>query len=95
MRTLLLTLAFIISCSAFADGQGSGKASTNPDAVAVDQACAAEAQTAGCGGEQVGTGMLKCIHAYKQAHKKDFKLSDGCKAAMKKMHQDKQSKAKS
>ncbi|MGZ3703582.1 MAG: hypothetical protein ACXWSD_17625, partial [Bdellovibrionota bacterium] len=55
-------------------------------------ACTAEAQTAGCGSEQVGTGLLKCIHAYKKAHKKDFKLSDGCKAALQKEHADMKAK---
>jgi hypothetical protein len=55
---------------------------TNPEAQAVDSACTTEAATAGCGNEKVGTGLMKCIHAYKQAHKKDFKISDGCKSAM-------------
>ena len=57
------------------------------DKVAVDNACTAEATTAGCGSEKVGTGLLKCIHAYKMAHK-EFKLSDGCKASMKQLRSD-------
>lgn len=85
MKTTTLVLAFLIATtSAFAQD----KAATGADAQAIDQACTAEAQTAGCGSEQVGTGLLKCIHAYKKAHRKDFKISDGCKEAMQKMHQD-------
>ena len=57
------------------------------DAQAVDAACSQEATTAGCGTEKVGTGLLKCLHAYKKEHK-DFKFSDGCKSAMKTMHAD-------
>ena len=85
MKTVFIALALCsLSLPAFADG----KASTAPDAQAVDSACSAEAQTAGCGSEQVGSGLLKCIHAYHQAHKKDFKLSPGCKAAMGKERAD-------
>ncbi|MGZ4837727.1 MAG: hypothetical protein ACXVZR_04195 [Terriglobales bacterium] len=31
--------------------------------------------------------MLKCIHAYKQAHK-DFRISPGCRSAMKQLKTD-------
>ena len=58
------------------------------DKDAVNSACAAESATAKCGEEKVGTGLLKCLHAYKKANK-DFKLSDACKASMKKLHADK------
>jgi hypothetical protein len=64
-----------------------GKASQKPDAQAIDQACAGDAGTAGCGSDQVGTGLLRCLRAYKKSHK-DFKFSDGCKAAMKKARRD-------
>jgi hypothetical protein len=84
IASLALLLA---STAAFADG----KASTSPDAQSVDQACAADGQTAGCGGEQVGTGLMKCIHAYHKAHK-DFKPSAACHAAMQKLHQDAKAK---
>lgn len=53
------------------------------DNVAINAACASDAQTAGCGGKQVGTGLLRCLHDYKQAHK-DFALSAGCKTAVEK-----------
>jgi hypothetical protein len=64
------------------------KENTTPDAEGVDAACTAEATTAGCGTEKVGTGLLKCIHAYHQAHR-EFKPSAGCKTAMMKLHTDK------
>lgn len=94
-RTLSATLLIAaLSLPALADegAAGGGKAATGPDAQAIDQACSAEGQTAGCGSEQVGTGLLKCIHAYKKAHKKDFKLSSGCKAAIQKARADRKGK---
>jgi len=57
------------------------------DRQSVDAACKAEASTAGCGAEQVGTGLLKCIHAYKKANK-SFQISPGCKSAMQQLHAD-------
>lgn len=88
LSTAIALAGFCSSLSAFAEG----KASQNPDALAIDQACTAEAQTAGCGSEQVGTGLLKCIGAYKKANKKNFKISDGCKAAMQKARADRKTK---
>ena len=52
-----------------------------PDAQAIDAACTQDAATASCGTEKVGTGLLKCLHAYKKAHS-DFKISAPCSAAM-------------
>jgi len=57
------------------------KESKRPEALNVDSACAADAQTAGCGQEKVGTGMLKCIAAYHKNHKKEFKISEACNSA--------------
>jgi hypothetical protein len=89
--TLALLLAAFVAPAAFADDApaappagGKGKVSQNPDALAIDKACAAEAQTAGCGAEKVGTGMLRCLHTYRKEHRKDFKVSEGCKAALQK-----------
>ncbi len=62
-------------------------ATMKADNQAVDSACKAEAQTAGCGSEVVGKGLLKCMGAYKKAHK-DFKYSEGCRDAMKQRSQD-------
>ncbi len=85
MKTFIFVLALsMCTTSAFA----TGKVATGQDAQDVDKACVADAQTAGCGSEQVGTGLMKCIHAYKKAHKKEFTISEGCKAAMQKFHQD-------
>jgi hypothetical protein len=57
------------------------------DKNAVNSACASEASTAGCGSETVGHGLLKCIHAYKRAHK-GFRISPGCRTAMKQLRAD-------
>jgi hypothetical protein len=83
MKTLLISIAFL-GLASFAQA----KENMSADAQAVDAACTQDAATAGCGNEKVGTGLMKCIHAYKQAHK-DFKVSEGCKTAMHKMHDDK------
>jgi hypothetical protein len=84
-KSILVMLALVASThSVFA-----ADAAIKADRSAVDAACTAEAQTAGCGADQVGTGLLKCIHAYKKANKKAFKISDGCKTAMKTLHADK------
>ena len=50
----------------------------------VKAACAADIATTGCNSE-LGQGLMKCIHAYKEANK-DFKVSDSCKAAAKDAH---------
>ena len=76
---IILASAVVFAFAAHADRAA--------DKIAVDNACTAEASTAGCGNEKVGTGLLKCIHAYKKAHK-EFKLSDGCKASMKQLRSD-------
>jgi len=80
----LIILSVLVGFVSFSQA----KENTSPDAEAVDSACTADAATAGCGSEKVGTGLLKCMHAYKKAHK-DFKFSDGCKSAMQKMRADK------
>lgn len=80
---LLATLGLAQNTSA----DGTNKTDKHADASAVNQACSAEAQTAGCGSETVGKGLLKCIHAYKKAHS-DFKLSPGCRSAMQQLRED-------
>ena len=82
----LLLTAF--AAPAFADDAPAGKVAQNPDALAIDSACATEGQTAGCGDKKVGTGLLKCIMAYKKAHRKEFQVSEGCKAALEKARED-------
>lgn len=87
VKTLLVTAALLaISVNVQAeDGKGQMKA----DAQAINQACKSDASNTGCGGEVVGKGLLKCMRAYKQAHK-DYKFSEDCREAMKKMKEDRQ-----
>ncbi len=75
----------IISMAAFAGPDATMQA----DNQAINTACTADAQTAGCGGEVVGKGLLKCLFKYKKATP-SFKFSDACKAAMKQRHSDKE-----
>ena len=85
-----LFAVFALLSVSLAHAEGALKA----DKEAVDSACTADAATASCGNDKVGTGLLKCLHAYKKEHK-DFKFSDGCKASMKKMHEDRKAAKKS
>jgi hypothetical protein len=86
-------LNFILACIAalafhsiaFAAPTAEDKA----DASQINSACAQDAKTAGCSGEVVGKGLLKCLHSYKEANK-SYKFSPDCKAAMEKRHQDKE-----
>lgn len=55
-------------------------AQTQENAQAVNAACAADSQTAGCTDKVVGTGLVQCLAAYKKAHP-EFKFSDGCRTA--------------
>lgn len=80
-RNLMITMVLaLFSVSAFAEN-----AELKPDKEAVEAACAAEAKEANCGDAKVGTGLLKCIHGHKKEHKKEFKVSDSCKEAMRKL----------
>ena len=45
--------------------------------VLIDQRCKADATTANCGAEQVGSGLLNCFNQYKKTNA-TFKLSPGC-----------------
>ena len=84
-KTWLIAATLLSVASAYA---GENK---SPDAQAVDSGCAADAATAGCGSEKVGTGLLKCLHKYKKANA-GFKFSDSCKTAMKTMRTDRHKK---
>jgi|WetSurMetagenome_2_1015567.scaffolds.fasta_scaffold15668_3 hypothetical protein len=57
------------------------------DNAAINTACAADAQTAGCGDKKVGSGLLRCLGEYRKAHK-EFTLSAGCKSAVEKRRDD-------
>ncbi len=85
LMAALVSLSF--TTSAFAENE-----QLKADREAVNSACSSEAATAGCGSEKVGTGLLKCIHAYKKSHKKDFTISDSCKSSMKKLREDRHAK---
>lgn len=91
MKNLLLTLVLASSISAFA-ADGAKKEELKADREAVNNACKTEGTTAGCGDQKVGTGLLKCIHKYKKAHREEFKISEGCKSAMQELHKDKKAK---
>lgn len=84
MKMVSLMIAGLTLCASVSFA---ADATMEADKTAIDSACTADAGTAGCGSEKVGTGLLKCLHAYKKAHH-DFKFSDSCKAAMKQMHAD-------
>ena len=64
----------------------SGLAYANQD---VKDACAADVVTTGCKGE--GKEKMKCLQDYKKANK-DFKFSEGCKAAFHKHREEKKMK---
>jgi hypothetical protein len=81
----LSVLAFALSAvSAYA----APDAAIQADDQAINTACSTDAQTASCGSEVVGKGLLKCLHAYKKANP-TFKLSATCKSAMEQRHADK------
>ncbi len=84
----LLAAAALCAFSGYA-GADNPKAEMRADAQAINQACKSDASNTGCGGEVVGKGLLKCMHAYKQAHK-DYRFSEDCREAMKKMKEDRQ-----
>jgi hypothetical protein len=78
-----------ILCLAFTSPVFAGPdAAIQADNQAIDAACTSDAQTAGCGTEQVGKGLLKCLHAYKKANP-SYKFSASCKSAMMQRHADK------
>lgn len=83
-QLLIASMVLSLSGFAFAEHHGQGhKESQAPEAQAVNQACAKEAEEAKCGADKVGTGLMKCLHHHKKANKKTFTIGDGCKDAMK------------
>ena len=79
----------LAAASAYAEDKVSKDPTADADRAAINQACTAEAQAAGCSGMTAGHGLMKCIRAYKKEHK-DFKISDSCKAARQKRKADRQ-----
>lgn len=83
----VLAVALIAQSAAFA---APPTAKDKADAANINTACAADAQTTGCGGMVVGKGLLKCMHKYKKENP-SFKFSPGCRSAMKDLKEDRES----
>jgi hypothetical protein len=84
------TVASLSLCASLA--WAAPTAQDHADARAINTACAADAQTAGCGAEKVGRGLLKCLHIYRRAQRqtnKAFTFSPGCESAIQQLHADK------
>jgi hypothetical protein len=56
-------------------------------AQATNTSCTQESETAKCGNDKVGTGLLECFNTYKKTHK-DFKITDVCEASLKQFRRD-------
>ncbi len=55
----------------------------------INNVCQSDARMANCQDLKAGSGLLKCIHAYKKTHK-NFQLSDACNAAVMKTKADRE-----
>lgn len=95
---LALSLGLLLAGSAFAQNPPADKAAIKAniedtkkkiqeEKEQVNNACSADAKTAGCDGKVVGEGLMKCMHEYKKNHK-DFKFSEGCKNAAQDMRKN-------
>ncbi len=84
MKKALAIIVIAASGMAFANPNAGNKmehkAKMDAHKAEINQACSADAATAGCTGKEVGTGLMKCLHAYKKANK-TFELSESCKTA--------------
>ncbi|MBC7419844.1 MAG: hypothetical protein H7328_03865 [Bdellovibrio sp.] len=78
----------LIPVLAFSFGLSIAHADMKADREVVNEACKQDAVTAGCEGKTVGKGLMMCLQSYRKAHK-DFKLSDACKDATKKVRKEK------
>lgn len=85
VKKVLITTTLVLSFAVVANAQGVLK----QDAQVINAACEPEATAAGCGGEVVGKGLLRCMGSYKKTHK-EFKFSEGCRGAMKRLKEDKE-----
>lgn len=82
------TVLPVIIAFGFSTAHAVDKAQVTADKETVKSVCAEDAKIAGCKeGETVGTGLLKCFHAYKIVHK-DFKPSQACKDSVMKVKED-------
>jgi len=87
VRKVLIATTLVLSFAVVANAEQQGV--LKEDAQVINSACAPEAAAAGCGGEVVGKGLLKCMGSYKKAHQ-EFKFSAGCRGAMKRLKEDKE-----
>ena len=88
IRILAASLLVLSSSTVVFAGTPQDKA----DAAQINTACVDDAKTAGCGGEVVGKGLLKCLHAYKKTQRqtnKSFAFSSSCEAAIHQLRSDK------
>ena len=91
-KNILISAALFLSVTVFSvTAAFAADSKIQADNDAINAACSAESATAGCGADKVGSGLLKCLHTYKKAHH-EFKVSDGCKAAMKQRRADRKNK---
>lgn len=87
MKAIFLTLTIAISSSAFAQTGTNTPVSEMASAQAINTVCTQEAETAKCGNDKVGSGLIKCLRDYKKAHK-DFVITDSCEASLKQLRRD-------
>ncbi len=84
-------LATVVLCACSLNVSAAESGAVKKDQPMVDSACQSDAATAGCSGEVLGRGLLKCMRKYKREHK-GFQFSSGCEQAMQQYHQDNQSR---
>lgn len=53
----------------------------------IKQACSNDVAKAGCSDKEMGSGLLKCLQAYKKENK-DFEISESCKNATKSLRDE-------
>lgn len=93
MKKTLAIIVIATSAMAFANDhekKAEHKAKMAAHKQEVNQSCAADAEKAGCAGKEIGSGLMKCLHAYKKSNK-DFQISEGCKSASKSLHKERKS----
>lgn len=83
MKTAILVLSLALGTYAFADQamKDQMQAARAEENAKVKAACSAEIAASGCT-EDLGKGLMKCVHEYHQAHK-DMKVSEGCHSVVK------------
>lgn len=90
MKKALAIIVIASSVFAFANEghKAEHKAKAAEHKAAINTACTADAEKAGCADKEVGSGLLKCLHAYKKANK-DFQISESCKSSTKSLRDEK------